>query len=121
MDSSDYSVLVDQRLEAPFWPEPVASSALRLWGQPMNSTPLVLRRRAAITAYWSRYRCRSGIAALAFGLGDVPADWWQTLARYKDIVDLGQQLGQAISENPYPLRGVPIEYTDPTEPVALDE
>ncbi|WKT83084.1 MULTISPECIES: ADP-ribosylglycohydrolase family protein [unclassified Thermosynechococcus] len=62
-----------------------------------------------------------GIAALAFGLGDVPADWWQTLARYKDIVALGQQLGQAISENPYPLRGVPIEYTDPTEPVALED
>ncbi|AXY68568.1 ADP-ribosylglycohydrolase family protein [Thermosynechococcus sichuanensis E542] len=39
-----------------------------------------------------------GIAALAFGLGDVPADWWQTLARYKDIVALGQRLGQAVLE-----------------------
>ncbi|URR35775.1 ADP-ribosylglycohydrolase family protein [Thermosynechococcus sp. HN-54] len=40
-----------------------------------------------------------GIAALVFELGDVPADWWQTLARYQDIVALGQRLGQSISEN----------------------
>lgn len=32
MDSSDYSVLLDQRLEAPLWPEPVRVIRIETWG-----------------------------------------------------------------------------------------